>query len=120
MKLVVNAYMSVLIEGVAESLTLGRRLGIEPAQLPRPSRVAPSTLPSPTPNCTRCRPVTSPREFPLEWALKDVDLALSAATDAPLPLLAALSSQWQAAVDSGHSSPTVVGWSMLGGDERPP
>jgi 3-hydroxyisobutyrate dehydrogenase len=41
-------------------------------------------------------------EFPLEWALKDVDLAISAAPgDAP-PLLAALSRQWHAAVAAGH------------------
>ncbi len=33
MKLVVNAYMSVLIEGVAEALGLAGRLGIDPAQL---------------------------------------------------------------------------------------
>jgi 3-hydroxyisobutyrate dehydrogenase len=41
-------------------------------------------------------------EFPLEWALKDVDLAMGAAPgDAP-PLLAALSRQWHAAVAAGH------------------
>src|SRR5260370_23500769 len=34
-------------------------------------------------------------EFPLEWALKDVDLALGAAGDDVLPLLAALSRQWR-------------------------
>ena len=33
MKLAVNAYMSVLIEGVAEALTLADRLGIDPAKL---------------------------------------------------------------------------------------
>ena len=38
-------------------------------------------------------------EFPLEWALKDVDLAIGAAGDDELPLLAALSRQWRAAVD---------------------
>src|ERR1022692_3224780 len=33
MKLVVNAYMSVLIEGVAEALELASALGIDPARL---------------------------------------------------------------------------------------
>src|ERR1700758_1620007 len=33
MKLAVNAYMSVLIEGAAEALELAQRLGIEPAKL---------------------------------------------------------------------------------------
>jgi 3-hydroxyisobutyrate dehydrogenase len=41
-------------------------------------------------------------EFPLEWALKDVDLALGAADGGGLPLLAALSRQWHTAVDTGH------------------
>ena len=40
-------------------------------------------------------------EFPLEWALKDVDLALDAADGDPPPLLAALSRQWRAAVEAG-------------------
>jgi hypothetical protein len=40
-------------------------------------------------------------EFALEWALKDVDLALGTAGGADLPLLAAPSQH--AAVDAGHS-----------------
>ncbi len=40
-------------------------------------------------------------EFPLEWALKDVDLGIVGTPgDAP-PLLAALSQQWHAAVAAG-------------------
>jgi len=47
-------------------------------------------------------------EFPLEWALKDVDLAIGAADGDDLPLLAALSRQWHAAVDAGHGrAPTL-------------
>jgi 3-hydroxyisobutyrate dehydrogenase len=41
-------------------------------------------------------------EFPLEWALKDVDLAIDAAEGLPLPVLEALSRQWQTTVDDGH------------------
>jgi len=46
-------------------------------------------------------------EFPLEWALKDVDLALAEAGGATLPLLGALSRQWRAAVDAGHGRDDV-------------
>jgi 3-hydroxyisobutyrate dehydrogenase-like beta-hydroxyacid dehydrogenase len=42
-------------------------------------------------------------ELPLEWALKDVDLAISATPGDTPPLLAALSGQWHAAVAAGHS-----------------
>ena len=38
--------------------------------------------------------------------LKDVDLAISAAGDDNLPLLAALSRQWHAAVDAGQAGKT--------------
>jgi 3-hydroxyisobutyrate dehydrogenase len=38
----------------------------------------------------------------LQWALKDVELALQAAGADKTPLLAALARQWRAAVDTGH------------------
>jgi 3-hydroxyisobutyrate dehydrogenase len=41
-------------------------------------------------------------EFPLQWALKDVDLAIAVAGNDQLPLLEALSQQWRAAVQAGH------------------
>ena len=40
-------------------------------------------------------------QFPLQWALKDVDLAIEAADGSTLPRLATLSRQWHAAVDAG-------------------
>lgn len=46
-------------------------------------------------------------EFPLQWALKDVDLAIGASDGAALPLLDALSRQWHAAVDAGHGRQDV-------------
>jgi 3-hydroxyisobutyrate dehydrogenase len=46
-------------------------------------------------------------EFPLEWALKDVDLAIASAQGDTLPLLTALSQQWRAAVDAGHGRDDV-------------
>jgi len=41
-------------------------------------------------------------EFPLEWALKDIDLAIAAAGVSPLPLLDALAGAWRRAVEAGH------------------
>ena len=59
-------------------------------------------------------------EFPLEWALKDVDLAIGAAGDGELPLLAALSRQWRAAVDVGHGRDDVSAARLaLGGPAQP-
>ena len=57
-------------------------------------------------------------EFPLEWALKDVDLAIGAADGARLPLLAALSGHWHAAVNVGHGREDIsVARLALGGNK---
>jgi 3-hydroxyisobutyrate dehydrogenase len=96
MKLVVNAYMSILIEGVAEALELADRLGIDE------SRLAECIA-----KLHKMERGDFAPEFPLAWALKDVDLALGAAGDGELPVLAALSRQWRAAVDAGHGRDDV-------------
>ncbi len=102
MKLVVNAYMSILIEGVAEALELAGRLGIDPA---RPNDViedGPLDAPIADAKLHKMQRGDYAPEFPLEWALKDVDLALRAADPDTPPLLAALARHWRAAVDAGH------------------
>jgi 3-hydroxyisobutyrate dehydrogenase len=58
-------------------------------------------------------------EFPLEWALKDIDLAISAANGARLPLLEALSRQWRSAVEAGHGREDIsVARLALGSQEN--
>ena len=59
-------------------------------------------------------------EFPLEWALKDVDLALAADGGTGLPLLAALSRQWHAAVEAGHGREVVSAARLALDVVRPP
>jgi 3-hydroxyisobutyrate dehydrogenase len=107
MKLVVNAYMSILIEGVAEALELASRLGIDDAQLADAIEGGPLDAPIADAKLHKMERQDFSPEFPLEWALKDVDLAIAAASGDQLPLLAALSRQWQAAVDAGHGRQDV-------------
>jgi 3-hydroxyisobutyrate dehydrogenase len=107
MKLVVNAYMSVLIEGVAEALELAGRLGIDAARLDEVIEGGPLDAPIADAKLHKIERGDFAPEFPLEWALKDVDLALSAAGGGPLPVLAALATQWRAAVDAGHGRQDV-------------
>ncbi len=102
MKLVVNSYMSILIEGVAETMELADRLGIGHQQLAECIEGGPLDAPIADAKLHKMDRRDYTAEFPLEWALKDVDLAIGAAPgDAP-PLLAALSRQWHAAVAAGH------------------
>jgi 3-hydroxyisobutyrate dehydrogenase len=101
-KLVVNAYMSILIEGVAETMELADRLGIGHQQLAEVIEGGPLDAPIADAKLHKMDSGDYAPEFPLEWALKDVDLAISAAGDETPPLLAALSGQWHAAVAAGH------------------
>jgi 3-hydroxyisobutyrate dehydrogenase len=102
MKLVVNAYMSALIEGVAEALELASRLGMDPGALDEVIEGGPLAAPIASAKLYKMRSGDFAAEFPLEWALKDVDLALAAADGDRLPLLEALSGQWRQAVEAGH------------------
>jgi 3-hydroxyisobutyrate dehydrogenase len=101
-KLVVNAYMSILIEGVAETMELADRLGIGHQQLAEVIEGGPLDAPIADAKLHKMDQRDYAAEFPLEWALKDVDLAISAAPGDTPPLLAALSRQWHAAVAAGH------------------
>jgi 3-hydroxyisobutyrate dehydrogenase len=101
-KLVVNAYMSILIEGVAETMELADRLGIGHQQLAEVIEGGPLDAPIADAKLHKMDRQDYAAEFPLEWALKDVDLAINAAGGEAPPLLAALSGQWHAAVAAGH------------------
>jgi 3-hydroxyisobutyrate dehydrogenase len=107
MKLIVNAYMSVLIEGVAEAMELADRLGIAHQQLAQVIEGGPLDAPIAEAKLHKMDTGDYAAEFPLEWALKDVDLAIGAAGGQPPPLLAALSAQWHAAVAAGHGRQDV-------------
>ena len=107
LKLVVNAYMSTLIEGVAEAVELARRLDIDVAALDAAIEGGPLDAPIADAKLHKIATSDYAPEFPLQWALKDVDLALDAGGGTGLPLLAALSSQWHAVVDAGHGREDV-------------
>jgi 3-hydroxyisobutyrate dehydrogenase len=102
MKLVVNAYLSFLIEGVAETLELGSQLGIDPAGLDAVIEGGPLDAPLADAKLHKIVRGDFTPEFPLEWALKDVDLAIEAAHGTSLPMLGALSRQWHLAVEAGY------------------
>jgi 3-hydroxyisobutyrate dehydrogenase len=116
MKLVVNSYLSFLIEGVAEALELGHRLGIDPAGLDAVLEGGPLDTPLADAKLHKIASGDFTPEFPLEWALKDVDLAIGAADGGSLPMLAALSRQWHRAVEAGYGRSDVSAASLALGD----
>jgi 3-hydroxyisobutyrate dehydrogenase len=121
MKLVVNAYMSILIEGVAETLELADRLDIGHRQLSEVIEGGPLDAPIADAKLHKMDQGDFAAEFPLEWALKDVDLAIGAAHGDTPPLLAALSTQWHAAVAAGHGRQDISAARLaLGNPQAPP
>jgi 3-hydroxyisobutyrate dehydrogenase len=116
MKLVINAYMSVLIEGVAEALVLARRLGIDAGQLAECIEGGPLDAPIADAKLHKMESGDFAPEFPLEWARKAIHLAIGEADNGSLPILAALSAQWQAAVQAGHGREDISAAVLALGD----
>ncbi len=116
MKLVVNAYLSFLIEGVGEALELGARLGIDPATLDAVLEGGPLDAPLAGAKLHKIARGDLTPEFPLEWALKDVHLAIAAADGTRLPMLEALSRQWGLAVQAGYGRDDVSAVRLALGD----
>ena len=107
MKLVVNSYMSTLIEGAAEAVALADRLKVDHAALEQAIEGGPLDAPIAEAKLHEIDRGEYSPVFPLEWALKDVDLAMEAAAGTSLPHLSVLSQQWHKAVDAGHGRQDV-------------
>ena len=86
---------------------LARRLGVDTGSLDQAIEGGPLDAPIADAKLHKMERGDFAPEFPLEWALKDVDLAIEAADGATLPLLAALARQWHAAVEAGHGREDV-------------
>jgi 3-hydroxyisobutyrate dehydrogenase len=119
MKLVVNAYMSTLIEGVAEALELADQLSVDSSKLAEAIEGGPLDAPIADAKLHKMERGDFAPEFPLEWALKDVDLAIAAADSGTLPVLAALARQWRAAVEAGHGREDVSAARLALGGHQP-
>jgi 3-hydroxyisobutyrate dehydrogenase len=110
LKLVNNTLLAFTAEGVAESVALAHSLGLTTQAVidafgggPLMSQWAAAKL-------QRIAHNEYGVEFPLDYALKDVRLALDAVDHDKLPVAVALASSWQRAVDRGfgHEDVTVV------------
>jgi 3-hydroxyisobutyrate dehydrogenase len=100
LKLVLNTWLVTLVEGAAEVIALADSLGV--ARQDVLDFLAEGNLSSPVAHVKAQKMVAgddSP-DFSLQWALKDIGLAL-AATDRPLPVIAAVRDRWAGLVGSG-------------------
>jgi 3-hydroxyisobutyrate dehydrogenase len=106
MKIVMNAWLAFLMEGVAETIALADSLGVSPehfAELIEGGPLAPAWA------LAKLRKIAagkeSDTEFPLQWATKDVYLALDASARSNgrtrLPGMEAIADAWYGAVKDG-------------------
>jgi 3-hydroxyisobutyrate dehydrogenase len=99
-KLVNNTWLAFAAEGVAASVALARRLGLETETVLDVLGASPLMSPWQAAKLQRIAKGDFSPQFALSLALKDVHLALGAAGDR-LAVLACLADEWQQVVDHG-------------------
>lgn len=110
MKLVNNVLLAFTSEGVANSLGLARRLGLDTDLVLEAFDGSPLVSPWESGKFRRIANGEYSAEFALSLALKDVQLALTEGGADRFRVLAALAEEWDALVDGGfgHEDLTVV------------
>jgi 3-hydroxyisobutyrate dehydrogenase len=101
MKLVLNTWLAFEIEAAAEVSAIAARLGVPYEQLV--DTVKGGSLESGVAATKLAKIVAGDdsADFSLEWALKDLDLAKSAAGSAVLPVASSIAERWRELVEQG-------------------
>jgi 3-hydroxyisobutyrate dehydrogenase len=108
MKLVNNTLLAFSAEGVANSLALARRLGLDVRRVLDAFEGGPLISPWSAGKMSRIAGNDYSPEFPLALALKDVHLALEEADPERFAVLASLAREWEQLVDQGLGSEDVT------------
>jgi 3-hydroxyisobutyrate dehydrogenase len=110
LKLVLNNWLAVLVEGMAETLTLSETLGLDPHLFVGTIAGGPLASPYAVSKGNAMLDERFDPGFPLRHATKDATLAQDAAQDRgqELPLTAALLWRWQQAIALGHGDEDVA------------
>ncbi len=110
MKLVLNSWLAMLVEGTAEFAALATALGVELERVAECLHGGPLEAPLVRSKLTKIAAGKFDSEFSLANAAKDVRLALQAdasGNGVVLPMLEALNREWQRALDSGLGNQDV-------------
>ena len=108
MKLVNNTLLAFSAEGVANSLALAHRLGLNTSSVREAFEDGPLLSTWEAAKIRRIEAGDYSPEFPLRLALKDVDLALGQAGPERFAVLAALAREWHQIVEDGLGDEDVT------------
>lgn len=118
MKLVVNAWLIAMMQGLAESTSLAQQFGFTPDDLWSVLEGGPLAAPYAKVKLDTIKGGDYTPQMQLTWALKDAQLALSAAEDQSMPGLQHIATLWQQAVDAGYGEQDLaVIYRFLSGKE---
>ena len=101
LKLVMNSWLVFLAEGTAEILALADSLGVDHHEVLEFLGTGNMASPWAQAKFRKMEAGDDSPDFSLQWALKDIRLALSAASDLSLPVLDAIGRRWDSLVDEG-------------------
>lgn len=101
LKLVLNTWLAFEVEAAAEAAALAGSLGVPAGALADAVRSNPLASPLAAAKLAKIESADDRPEFPLAWALKDLDLAQAAAGSGPAPIAAAIAARWRPLVEDG-------------------
>lgn len=108
MKLVVNAWLIAMMQGLAEAHRLAESLGFDAADLWSVLEGGPLAPPYAKVKLDAIEAGRFEPQMALEWGLKDARLALKAAGENGLPSLKRISEIWADAVEAGHGREDIA------------
>jgi 3-hydroxyisobutyrate dehydrogenase len=108
MKLINNTLLAFSAEGVANSLALALRLGLDVRSVVDAFEGGPLISPWTVGKMSRIEDNNYSPEFPLALALKDVHLALEEAEPERFTVLACLAREWEKLIDQGLGNEDVT------------
>lgn len=101
LKLVVNTWLAFEIEAVAEAKAAAERLGVTYESLVAAVRGGAMASPFALAKLEKMQSGDDSPQFPLEWALKDLDLTAAAAGADAVPVAHAIAERWRTLVGQG-------------------
>ena len=101
MKLVLNTWLAFEVEAVAEVSATAHRLGVSYEDLLKAVQGGPLASGTALARLAKMERSDHLAQFPLEWALKDLDLTAAAAGPGAAPVAAAIADRWRGLVGQG-------------------